>query len=327
MTPTSTSTAEILAVRVADLRAETTGRVVSVEVDAGDRVDAGAVLLRLDVGRTTSAVQAAQAGVSESQARLQQAERELARTKKLVATGGLPEQRLDDASDMVRMARAAQEASRAEANLARRGLTEAVVRAPFGGTVVERGIEVGEWVSPGSPLLTVADTSRLKARVLLDPREALDVEIGSAVSVSVFARPEETFVGRVVRVGEVVDPATRRLPVEIEVDDPEHRIRPGLVGRFIVDSGAPREALRIPIEAVFQRFGSDHAYVIEDGIANRRIVTVGGVRDGLAEVRSGLAPGDLVVTRGVERVVDGSLVRVVPADSRNVVAAEQSETP
>ena len=97
ITPISTATAEILANRQSNMRSETAGRVVDVLVEAGDRAKEGQVLLRLDVGRPASTAQAANAAVAQSQARLAQAERELGRTKKLVQTGGLPEQRLDDA--------------------------------------------------------------------------------------------------------------------------------------------------------------------------------------------------------------------------------------
>ena len=327
ITPTSTATAEVLANRESDMRAETQGRIVAVYVDAGDRVEAGDVLIRLDVGRTASAVQAAQAAVAQTDARFQQAERELDRTKRLVATGGLPEQRLDDARDAVRMASAARDAARAEAKLARRGLTEAVVRAPFGATVVERAIEVGEWAAPGSPLLTLADTSLLKARVLLDPREALDVAVGSKVEVEVFARPGETFAGKVVRVGEVINPQTRRLPVEIEIDDPDGRLRPGLVGRFTVETADPTLVLRVPLEGVFERFGRQHVYVIENGVAHRRQVAVGSIRGGLAVITQGLEPGETVVIKGVARVVDASTVLVVPVESATAATSEQADAP
>ena len=251
VTPISSATAEILANRQSNMRSETAGRVVGVSVEAGDRVKEGDVLVRLDVGRPASAVQAANATVAQSEARLNQAQREQARTKKLVRTGGLPEQRLDDAEDSVRLASAARDAARAEARLARRGLTDAVVRAPFGGTVVERTVELGEYLAPGSPLLTLADTSLLKARVLLDPREAIDVAVGAAAVVSVYARPGEMFSGKVVRVGEVIDPRTRRLPVEVEIDDHGGRLRPGLVARFSVETGEPRMVMRVPLEGVF----------------------------------------------------------------------------
>ena len=310
--PTSTATAEIVANREANMRSETAGRVVAVMVEVGDRVDEGQVLLRLDVGRPASAVQAAEAAVAQSEARLDQAKRELQRTRKLVETGGLPEQRLDDAEDSVRLASAARDAALAETRLARRGLTEAVIRAPFSGTIVERSVEVGEFLSPGSPLLTLADTSLLKARVLLDPREALDIAVGAPASVSVFARPGEEFSGKVARVGEVIDPRTRRLPVEIELDPHDGRLRPGLVARFSVQTGEPRMVMRVPLDGIFERFGTQNVYVIDDGVARRRVITLGQIRAGHAEVLDGIIEGDVVVSDGITRVVDGSEVLIVP---------------
>ena len=322
VTPLSFATAELLANRHANLRSETAGRVVAVLVDPGERVEAGEVLLRLDVGRPRSAVLAATAAVAHSEARLKQARRELARTEKLVETGGLPEQRLDDASDSVQLAVAATDAARAEARLATRGLTEAVVRAPFAGTVVDRAVELGEYLGPGSPLLSLADTSVLKARVLLDPREALDVAVGSGATVSAYARPGEEFTGEVVRVGEVIDPGTRRLPVEIELDDHGGRLRPGLVARFSVQTGEPTHLVLVPLDGVFERFGSQYVYVVENGIAHRRAVVLGPVHGGRAEVVRGVEPGDRVVSEGVTRVVDGSKVQVVPEDSATASKAE-----
>ncbi len=325
LTPIATATTEILANREAQLRSEAAGRVLAVFVEPGQRVKEGEVLLRLDVGRTESAVQAAQAAVAQSDARLQQARRELERTETLVKTGGLAQQQLDDARDSVRLAKAAQDAARAETRLVRRGLSEAVIRAPFDGNCVERPVEVGEYVTPGSPLLTLADTSTLKARVLLDPREALDVAVGAKASIEAYARPNEYFSGTVVRVGEVIDPRTRRLPVEIVLGDSRGRLRPGLVARFSVEVGDPVEVIQVPLDAVFERFGRQHVYVIDDGIAHRREVVLGPVRQGLARVQQGLSPGELIVTNGVSRVVDAAPVRVLPSDDLAAAATPQDE--
>ena len=222
---------------------------------------------------------------------------------------------------------AARDAARAEARLARRGFTEAVVRAPFGGTIVERTVELGEYLAPGSPMLTLADTSLLKARVLLDPREAMDIAVGSKAVISVYARPGEVFGGRVVRVGEVIDPRTRRLPVEVELDDHGGRLRPGLVARFAVETGEPTMVMRVPLEGVFERFGSQQVYVIIDGMAERREVVLGLVGAGFAEVTQGIEPGETVVVKGVTRVVAGSKVQVVPDDAATGSSAEDPGGP
>jgi membrane fusion protein (multidrug efflux system) len=73
--------------------------------------------------------------------------------------------------------------------------------------------------------------------------------------------------------------------------------------------------IRVPLEGVFERFGSQDVYVIEDGIAKRRAIVLGPVRGGFGEVMEGLQPGETVVSKGVTRVVDGSKVRVVPVES------------
>ena len=96
--------------------------------------------------------------------------------------------------------------------MTRRGSTEAVLRAPFAGTVVERQVEIGEYVAPGAPLGTLMDASVLRAEVLLDPREALDARPGAPVRAEVFARPGEVFEGEVLRVGEAVDPRDPAAP-------------------------------------------------------------------------------------------------------------------
>jgi membrane fusion protein (multidrug efflux system) len=324
--PTSVAIAEILANRQAHLRSETAGRVVAVLVESGERVEEGEVLLRLDVGKPASAVRAANAAVAQSEARLDQAQRELARTQQLVKTGGLPEQRLDDAKDAVRLAGAARDAAQAEARLAKRGLTDAVVRAPFAGTVVERMVELGEYLAPGSPLLSLSDTSVLKARVLLDPREALDVSVGSRAVISAYARPGDEFSGTVVRVGDVIDPRTRRLPVEIELDGHEGKLRPGLVARFAVQTGPPTRVIQVPLDGIFERFGSQHVYVVQDGIARRREIGLGPVRAGHAEVIRGVEPGEVIISNGVTRVVDGSKVRIVPSDAATASTADAPPT-
>lgn len=309
--PTAVATAEIRAQRSATLRAETAGRVLAVEFETGQHIEQGDVIARLDVGRTQVALQAAAAGVAQTEARLAQAERQRATAASLVGAGGMPQQALDDAEDTVRLAQAALDAAQAQRRVTRRGLTEAVLRAPFSGTAVEKRVEVGEYVAPGTPIALLADVAHLEARLLLDPRRALDVAVGAAVDIRVHARPEERFVGHVLRVSEVVDGRTRRLPVEVAVLDPDHRLRPGLVARFTVETGEPRSAVTVSASAIFERFARQQVYVVEGGVAHRRAVELGRVGARRAEVVSGLRQGESVVVAGLDRVVDGRSVNVV----------------
>jgi membrane fusion protein (multidrug efflux system) len=313
LTPTAAGTAEIEAQREALLAAEAAGRVVWIGFDEGSEVKAGQVLLRVDLGRADAQLKAAQSAIAQAEAQLAQAERERELAERLVQQGSLPQQKLDSARDAERIAHAAVDSAHAQAGVSRRGLKDAVVRAPFAGTIRSRDVELGEFVSPGKPVAALVNADELQAQVLLDPRQALDVKLGAEVQIQVYARPDEVFAGRVTRVSEVVDPRTRKLPVDVEVLDPNGRLRPGLVGRFDVQVGEPRPAVMVPESAVFERFSQRYVYVLSDGRAERRPVRLGEAREGTVEILEGAKAGDRVIVRGIDRVVDGHPVRVVDA--------------
>lgn len=322
--PHTTGTAELEPLRRATLSVEAPGRVIALDMERGQVIEAGQVLLRLDVGRTAVAAQAAAAGVTQAQAQLAQAERERTLAERLHGSGSTSQQSLDQARDAERLAQAAVSASQAQVRLSRRGLTEAVLRAPFGGTLVERRVETGEYVAPGAPVAVLMDVSELHAEVLLDPRDALDVQPGAHVTAHVFARPDDSFEGRVLRVGEAIDPMTRRLPVEVQIDDPAHRLRPGLVARFEVQTGPARDLLTVDADAIFERFEVNQVYAIDtDGIAHRRAVELGDMVSGRAIVVEGLEEGDRVVVDGQDRVLDGEPVTLV---ERGVTEDARAET-
>lgn len=329
-TPTAEAVTTLEAVRRATLRAESAGRVVERPVAPGERVEAGDVLLRLDVGRAATAVQAASAQVAQAEAALAQAERQRTLAAQLVQAGGAPRGRLDDADDAVRLARSAVDAARAQTRLTRRGLTEAVLRAPFAGTVAECLVQEGEFVAPGAPVMLLVDPSALEARALLDPRDALDLAEGARAHVEAHARPGERFGAHVERVGDVVDARTRRLPVTVRVDDPEQRLRPGLAARVQVELGAPREVVTVPQDAVFERYEQTHVYVVEGDdapTALRRAVVLGRARDGRFAIEEGLRAGERVVVAGIDRVVHDRRVQVVEAVARRGEEPEPDPEP
>jgi len=322
--PVATGTSELEPLRQATLSVEAAGRVIALEIEEGQQVEAGDVLLRLDVGRTAVAASAASAAVEQAEASLAQAERERGLAETLVQSGSASRRSLEQAQDAESIARAALATARAQSRVTRRGLTEAVLRAPFAGTIVDRRVEMGEYVAPGTPAVVLMDVRTLRSEVLLDPREALDVRPGASATVSVFARPDERFTGEVLRVSEAVDAQTRRLPVEVEIDDPDNRLRPGLVGRFEVQTGAPAAVLTVDADAAFERFERTQVYVVgDDSVAHRRPVTLGSVRDGRAVVVDGLQEGERVVVEGADRVLDSEPVTVIePGSEGNVARAE-----
>jgi len=304
---------ETRARRDAMLRAEAAGRVVSLEVEIGDEVTEGQVLARLDSQRTEHTVDLASAEVAQARARLRQASRQRRIAERLADSGGIATQEAANAGDAARVAAAIVRAAEARVAVAAQGLEEAVLRAPFAGVVTMRLAEEGELVGPGTPIVRIADAGGLVADVWLSPRAALDLHPGAEVRFSVHARPGEGFLGRVAQVGRVVDERTRRVAVRLELDDPNGRLVPGLLGRFEIALGPEREATTVPRRSVFERHGENLVYVVQGGQAERRPVVLGETHGPSIEVVDGLMAGETVVTDGIERVVRNRPVRVIEA--------------
>ena len=325
--PTVTATAELRPRRSARLAVATAGRVAGIERAVGDRVEAGDALLRLEPGQHEDAAAGASASVEHAEAGVDRARQELARAEQLVAQGAASRRTLEEARDAHRMAEAVLRGARAERRAAKRGVWEAVLRAPFPGTVVARTVEVGEFLGPGAPAIQLVDEAELRAEVLLAPRLALEVAVDTPVKIHAYARPDQPFEGTVVRIARQVDPETRRIPVEVRVEDPEDLLRPGLLARFEIAWSAPRDVVTIDPRAQLERFGESYVLVVEDGIAHRRRVQIGTIQDGAAEVVEGLRTGEQVVVAGHGRVVDGEPVRVVdPAQPATPTPSPQPGT-
>jgi membrane fusion protein (multidrug efflux system) len=177
----------------------------------------------------------------------------------------------------------------------------------------------------------LVDGRKLRVRVLLDPARVLDVQVEARAQARVHARPGEVFAGTVLRVGEVVDPMTRKLPIEVELQDTEGRLRPGLVARVQVETGPPRTAMTVDENAVFERFRRSYVFVVENGKAERTEIVPGELRDGRIEITRGLDGDERVITAGLDRVADGAPVREVEpqvqAEAQAAPAKTQASSP
>lgn len=312
--PTVEVTAPVIAERRATLRAETAGRVVEAPLRAGAEVAEGDVVVRLGVPRTAISVRQAQARVTQAEASLRQATRAREDAEALATQGANTVHVMEAARDREAEAQARLAEAQAGVRAARAGVSETVLRAPFTGVLADFRVNEGEYLGPGAEVAVLVDRTRLEAELLLDPVEGAAAREGGEVTVRTAAH-EEPFTGRITFVGRVLDPRSRRLPVRVAIDDPEHLLRPGEVATFGVAVGPPRPLVLLPERALARRMGQDLVFVVVDGVARARTVEVGDVRDGRAEILEGLEDGERVVVGGVDRVVDGAPVQVVEPDA------------
>jgi len=295
--------------------AEVAGRVTRILVDEGGAIAAGGVVLEIDPERRRLELDAAAARVSEAQASLEKDRRQTQRVRELFQSNVASKAALDDAETALRLAGARADAERAQRGVAQRALEDASVKAPFGGLVSHRRVNVGEFVQAGTPLFDLVALDPVEVVFNLPEIDSGRVRLGQMVDVAVSPFPGELFHGEVSMVSPTIDPATRTLRVKALIPNPDGRLRPGLFARASLGVELRRGLVMVPEDALLQRSDGQVLFAVDrENRVRRLVVEIGVAHDGLLEVRSGLTVGTLVVRRGHDALVDGQQVALRDAE-------------
>jgi membrane fusion protein (multidrug efflux system) len=183
------------------------------------------------------------------------------------------------------------------------------VRAPFAGLLARREVSRGEFVREGQPLFELVSLDPIEVEFHLPEADSARVGEGMPIDVSVAPYPDEVFRAVVHVVSPTIDPRTRTLRVRALMENTDGRLRPGLFARANLGIARREGVILVPEEAVQQRADGAVVFRVLDGNrVERRLVTLGAMRQGEVEIRTGLAQGDRVVSRGHADLVDGSLI-------------------
>lgn len=292
----------------------------------GDRVAAGQVLGSLEP-RVGSAVDRATLAADATEARVavDAAQAELARAERLLADKAIPGRRVDEARRALTIAQARQQA--AEARLTQRDETlrsggsagagnAFVVRAPLAGRLADVMATLGAAYEEGAPLFRIVRTDRVELEVQVPPPDVQAARAATAVSLEVpgLAGPLALTPHHVHDPG-VLDPATRALPVQMEVDNPGGQLLIGQPVTAVLYLGEREPLPVVPAAAILMEAGRPYVFVQQGGEQFvRRFVEI-AARDGdTVGIRSGVMPGDRVVTRGAYDVQLASAAKGLPAE-------------
>lgn len=335
--------ARIAALETAELAAQARQAEQGVRQAAAAREVARARLASLQAGARTQERALAETAAAQAEANLRNAESDVIRMQQLFASGAVSRQQLDAAilrrdlarsereaarqqlslvqvgprAEDLRMARAQVEqaeagygAALASLELARVQLENAVIRAPFAGRIAELPATRGEYVAPGAKLAVLYDDRALEVEVTVGERDLRLVGLGRPVTVHPAAAPATTLAGTIRAIQPAADPLSRAARVRIALSGAPPALLPGTSVRAELLVERRENVILIPLGALRQN-GQSEVVVVKEGRAVVRRVLL-GLRDrAVAEVSSGLAPGELVVTLGPETLGDGQPVRVV----------------
>ena len=302
---------QIVAGRQSDVATRVMGVAVEAPLRVGDIVQAGDVVFQLDTERLKIELQQAQAeltiaeaGVAVAKARVDRTQKVFERTQSLVANSTVSQAQLDDRSGeyaealgSLRQAEARITAANAGLSRAQYDLDNAVVKAPFGGTVLEVTAEVGEFVPAGTVVVRLLDNYRegpFKIAATQDDQTVLArTDAGGELSLSLRAVLPTEFT------------STRTRPVRFALTGTPDAIAVGQSVTLDVPVSRPEDVIVVPKDAVVQASGGWQVFVHQDGKAVPRTVQIGRAIGDAFEVIDGLAIGDEVVVRGNERLRPG----------------------
>lgn len=288
------------AVDKAELAFQVPGRVLAVEVADGSAVKQGDVLARLDPADLQQALAIAEANLAEVRARH-------ARLARLHELGSLTDTDFDKID-------AALKQSESSAELSRRQLSYAELRAPFDGIAVKRGLAAGVVVTPGLPVFTVLSPAPVWANVGVSETDACRVSVGQKAEVFLpAAAADAAHAGVVEAVLPQADPLSRSFTVKIRLDNADRALRPGNVVTALITTGETREIVSVPPQVVAKNpDGSLFVWLVDPvkHAAMRQLVEAGALRSSEVEIASGLKPGDQVVLNIPHTLFEGMPLKV-----------------
>ena len=299
------------------------GRIMQVFVYLGDRVAKGQPLFTLE----SPDLMSAEGTLLQTAGVATLAQNNLARLRQATKLGGTAQKDLDQAVSDQMTAEANYKAARIAATVF--GKTEEeidqlvkdrkvdgslIIRSPVDGVVSARVAAPGLLVQPGGTPITVSDDSSMWLNSYVIESDAVEMRPGEVVVAKVPTASEQPFTGKVTRVGGAVDPNTHRLLVRAQIDDPEHKLRAGMIATYEITVDKPTHALSIPEPGVVREGDGTRTVWIQKDKTHfeQRVVTLGAHQDGYVEILDGAKEGEPVIVDGA--IFVDNILNAPPSD-------------
>ena len=305
------------AVHGVTVSADLPGTVAHINFDSGKAVREGEILVELDTRQ-----ERAQLASLEAQSEL--ARVNFGRTQELVNAGVISRQEYDQATSQ-------QKATEANVAEIRATIARKTIRAPFSGILGIRKVNVGQYLSAGTPIVSTQTLNPIYVNFGVPQQEATKVKIGRSLRVTAEDIAGKVFTGNVTAIDSEVDQTTRNIQIQATLANPDGKLRPGMFVQVELPLGASRDVIALPASAINYAPYGDSVFIITDlkdpkgqtyrGV-KQQFVKIQGARGDQVAVISGLNAGDEVVTSGVFKLRNGAAVQV-----NNKVQPGNSPTP
>ncbi|WP_291684827.1 efflux RND transporter periplasmic adaptor subunit [Bradyrhizobium sp.] len=300
-----TAVGDLAAVHQVNVTSDVSGRITDIMFTAGSSVKAGSPLVQLFDAPD-------QGDLASFKAQATVAQLSLDRAKQLASRQFGPQATVDSAQAAFDQANAG--IAKTEAIISQK-----LVRAPFDGELGVRHVEVGQFLTAGTQIVSLTDLSQLYANFTVTEKDSAALKVGQTVRIAVDAYPGRTFEGKINAIEPQIATDTRNIRVQATLDNPDHILKPGMFATTTVVLPDKPPVVTVPETAVDYTLYGDSVFLItekkeDDGktslSAVRTFVRTGNRVDGRAEILSGLKPGDRVVAVGQLKLQSGAAVAI-----------------
>ncbi|MBC2744046.1 MAG: efflux RND transporter periplasmic adaptor subunit [Desulfosarcina sp.] len=293
------------AVATSMVAAEVGGVVEAFPAKEGRRAKKGDLLVRLKKRVLELELKGRVAERERIKANLENAQKELERVGRLRENNSIPQRTYDDALYSHRALSQALLVAESQIETLTYRIEQKTVTAPFDGFVAAEHTQVGQWIQPGGPVITLVDISRIRVAVDVPERYAVQLLPDARVQVAVTSLADDMREGKIDVILPKGDAITRTFPVRVLLDNPGFAIRAGMEAVATFDLSKRFTALMVPKDAVVTAGDRSLVYRVKDAKAFPVPVNVEGYQGALAAVTGDLKIGDMVVIRGNERLMPG----------------------
>jgi RND family efflux transporter MFP subunit len=286
----STYTANVKADVINQITPSIPGRIEKIYAEVGDPVKKGQLLVQMESH-----------SLQQQTVQLANVQKDYQRYEELLKVGGIAQQQVDQIKTQIDVLQSAIQNLEENTKL----------RSPIDGIITNRNYDNGD-VYTSQPILTVQQLTPLKAIINVSESNFTDVKLGMPVDIKLDVYGDELFTGKVTLVYPTIDANTHTFGVEVTINNSNMRVRPGMYARVTLNFGTGKSIV-VPDLAVMKQAGSNDKYIfsVVDGVAKYNKVELGQRLADKYEILSGLKDGDIIVTAGQARLIDGSKVEIV----------------
>jgi len=314
MLATISSASTIEAERQATIHAESTGRILSLTVEEGDKVKKGKQLARIKADAQSNSV-------DRARKMLVQAERDFERAQQLYNSKVIGKEEYDRAKDAVDVAKL-------DVRDRNRDVRHTKIVAPFSGTITERMLIEGSFVTSGAQVLSIVDFDTLVARVYVPEKEIDQIKVGQIAEVVGKAAKGRRGQGKVQRIAPIVDASTGTVKITVSLPNElagTGEFLPGMYAEVTLTTAHHKNVVLVPRAAVVRDEDETYLFVVEGDKAKRVRVELGLHNDLQVEVLSGVDDGDIIAVAGQNGLKNDALIKLVDTQGEELEDGEMPE--